>query len=374
LCHLGFLFRSYKDLTSKAKNNLSPAVNGIILKYRITGLNDNNYNLVDYLQKNDEEITYFRTLFDNTDILSDFYKNKSFVVLKNITFIDRSNNSVTLDLGTQSIANYYVNGDPSKTVTIQYYVYGLSGQGGINMTFGPLKTLSVSPIEVKDGEEGTRYTSQLPRLLTSTSSRVNNIIQINLYNLNINLMAYRFKYCALTINEEVVSGVAGVALLSGYTYYRANMNRVAAENRFLSGKEGNEYETAKEIIKNMRQFLSDRSTPEVKLTNLQNISLSANKAGLSKSNEINRAFNDNKLTTAEDLSKAYNDVLDSVRNGLTNTAGLSEQFKQSLANYIDEAKGGFTDFVNSSGQITRLSQLANDADEEVSDYLGHLDI
>ena len=363
LCHLGFLFRSYKDLTSKAKNNLSPAVNGIILNYRITGLNQSSYSLVNYLQKNDEEITYFRNLFDNTDILSDFYKNKSFVVLKNLTYIDSNNNSVTLDLGTQSIANYYVNGDPSKTVTIQYYVYGPSGQGGINMTFGPLKTLSVSPIEVKDGEDGTRYTSQLPRLFTSTASRVNEIIMVNLYNHHLNQTAYRFKYCALSFFRKTPKTIQKPTI-------------VTPKSAILSSAKPEELANASDLIDLMRTAGSSELSIASRLSALQELGV---QMGLDPGHDyFNNFKNDPDLFRTKsgpvvkprnqaiynerlesDMNDAMANVSEQLREGaLKNNLGLSDELASKISAYWKGIRGGA--LAGDISDVGNLSELAGD--------------
>jgi len=201
ICHLGFLFKTYKIITSGNTLNLSPSVNGILLRYRYTGITNSDYSLVNYLQKNDAEITYFRSLLDNSDIMNDYYKNKTSVILKTLNYTDKYNKSVNLDLGEQSITNYYVNGDPSKSITIGYYVYSPSGLGGVNMSFGPLKTITINPFIVNDGGDNIRYTSQLPKIFTSTSSKVNNVMSVNLYNQTFGIIPYAFIYSAIIHDE-----------------------------------------------------------------------------------------------------------------------------------------------------------------------------
>jgi len=207
ICHTGFLLRSYKFLTCQLNRNLTGKVDGLILDYRVTGINQKTYSLVNYLQKNDPEITYFRMLFDGTSILSDFYINKAWILIRTLTFVHRNGKTITLDLGTQSIANYYINGEPSQPITIEYLIYAPSGINGINKSFGPVKTITINPIIVDDGPGRNRYSSQLPVFFTSTTSRVNRKIRVNLYNLYFGYKAYNFKYSALRIKNQIAGTV-----------------------------------------------------------------------------------------------------------------------------------------------------------------------
>jgi len=196
-CHLGFFFESYKYITSNNQVNLSEEVNGIKLCNRITGLHKSTYRLIDYLQKNDNEIFYFRNLLDGTDIMNDFYLNKTSVIVKQLIFTDKKGQQKTLNLGKESISQYYVNGDSSKSVTLDYYLYAPSGEGGVNMTFGPRKSVTVTPFQIPD-DSGQRYTSQLPNIFVSTSSRSNSMMILNLYNLNYGMAPYLLKYSVIT--------------------------------------------------------------------------------------------------------------------------------------------------------------------------------
>jgi len=235
ICHLGFLTRSYKDITSKNYLNLSNNVNGIVLSYRYTGINSDTYWLVNYLQKNDPEIYYFRTLLEGSELMSDYYRNKSFVLLKTLSYTDKNGNIISLDLGTESISNYYVNGDPSKSITIDYLIFGPSSIGSINMIFGPVKKITIQPLLVNDNFQGTRYTSQLPRIFTSTSKRSSSKMIINLYNLKLNYSPYYIIYSALKLSDVenfassktgyITEGASAVALLgtaSAVKIYRYN--------------------------------------------------------------------------------------------------------------------------------------------------------
>lgn len=194
ICHIGFKFESYKNITSENFDNLSPEVNGILLSFRITGINSATYKLVDFLQKNDPEITYYRNLLDGSDLMNEYYKDKTDVLLKYLTFTDWDNKQITLDLGEEGISYYYVNGDPSKPITIQYRIKGPAGPGGINIVFGPLKSLTVTPFLVKDGDQGVRYTSQLPRFFTSSTSRSGAIIIASLYGTAGHNLPYCIRY------------------------------------------------------------------------------------------------------------------------------------------------------------------------------------
>ena len=194
ICHIGFKFESYKNITSENFDNLSPEVNGILLSFRITGINSAIYKLVDFLQKNDPEITYYRNLLDGSDLMNEYYKDKTDVLLKYLTFTDWDNKQITLDLGEEGISYYYVNGDPSKPITIQYRIKGPAGPGGINIVFGPLKSLTVTPFLVKDGDQGVRYTSQLPRFFTSSTSRSGAIIIASLYGTAGHNLPYCIRY------------------------------------------------------------------------------------------------------------------------------------------------------------------------------------
>lgn len=203
ICHLGFMFKSYKNVTSRNTVNLSSGVNGIVLTFRITGINSLTYNLISYLQKNDSNLYFYKNLFDGTDLLNDFYKDKTFVLLKTLTYTDKNSVVKTIDLGTESIAQYYVNGDPEKAVKIQYLVNSPSGIGGVNMSFGPIKELSVTPYVVNDQGDGVRYISQLPKIFTSTNSRASNKMICSLYNQTLYLRAYGLIY---TTNPEFIPG------------------------------------------------------------------------------------------------------------------------------------------------------------------------
>jgi len=191
--HLGFLFRSYRDMTSSDLMNLSDAVNGIVLSNRITGINKIYYTLTDYLQRNDPDVENFTTLLDYTQLMSDFYIDKSFVLLKTITFTDKLGNVQTIDLGQDSFAKYCINGDSSKPITIKYSIFGPSGSESVDMSFGPFKTITITPVLIPDGT-GFRYTSMLPKIFTSTTSRANMIMMKNLFNKNVDMTPYLLKY------------------------------------------------------------------------------------------------------------------------------------------------------------------------------------
>lgn len=195
--HIGFFLRSYRDITSSARVNLDPSVNGLVLSYRVTGVNKITYALSNYLQKNDPDVQNFTTLLDNSDILNYFYKNKAFVLIKTLTYTDRLGVTFTLNLGVDSIVRYYVNGDPSKDVTMVYTVNSPSGPGGINMTFSEDKTITVKPILVTDEDKSVRYSSQLPKLFTSTTSRSNIIMSPTLFNYTMGMMPYVFNFAVM---------------------------------------------------------------------------------------------------------------------------------------------------------------------------------
>lgn len=192
--HLGFLYRSYKDMTSSATVNLSPDINGIVLSFRITGLNKVSYMLTNFLQNNDPDVETFTTLLDNTTIMSDFYINKAFILIKSITYTDRLGKSITIDLGVNGITSYYVNGDPSQPITIVYTINQPSGPGGVNMAFGPFTSITITPKLVTDSDGTVRYSSQLPKSFTSTSSRANGIMMMNLFNQTTQMTNYNLNY------------------------------------------------------------------------------------------------------------------------------------------------------------------------------------
>jgi len=199
ICHTGFRYLSNRENIKNANLNLSKNILGSLLSFRMTGINKNTYQLVDYLQKNDPNIYNFRTLFDGTDLLNDFYKNKTSVLFRTLEYTDRGSEMKVIDFGIDSFAPYYINGDPSKPITVTYRLYEPSGEDGTNMIYGPLKTITVQPIIVDDSKPGKkRWSSQLPMEFTSTTSRANAIMQIDLFNQAVGGGSYRINYAAVT--------------------------------------------------------------------------------------------------------------------------------------------------------------------------------
>ena len=184
MCHTFFSFRSSRDAATIGVN-LNKTVNGNILSNRITGINNNTYNVVNYTIKDDPNVTYFTTLFDFSELLNDYFKTKNRVIIKFLTYTDRTGLVRTIDLGTDSFAPYYVNGEPSAPVTVQYYNFGPAGDDGLNMVYSPLKTVVVQPVLVDDMNGGKRWSSQMPVIFTKTSSRGNAVMQMSLYNTTI---------------------------------------------------------------------------------------------------------------------------------------------------------------------------------------------
>ena len=136
-------------------------------------------------------------MFDGTDLLNDFYKNKTQVLFRTLEYTDRASEKKVIDFGIDSFAPYYINGAPSKQVTVTYRLYEPSGADGINMVYGPLKSITVQPIIVDDSKAGKkRWSSQLPMEFTSTTSRANAIMQTDLFNLMIGGGKYNINYAA----------------------------------------------------------------------------------------------------------------------------------------------------------------------------------
>ena len=199
ICHTGFRYLSNRENIKNSSQNFSNKILGSLLSFRMTGVNKNTYELVDYLQKNDPEVYYFRTLFDGTDLLNDFYKNKTSVLFRTLEYTDRASEKKVIDFGIDSFAPYYVNGDPSKPITVTYRLYEPSGEDGTNMVYGPLKTITVQPIIVDDSKAGKkRWSSQLPMEFTSTTSRANAIMQTDLFNMTIGGGKYIINYANYT--------------------------------------------------------------------------------------------------------------------------------------------------------------------------------
>ena len=181
LCSIGFRTYPNKDRISRLNLNLNNEVSGEILKFRVTGVNKSFYSLHNFLKKDDPNVYYFNSLFDFTEIMNDFYLLKSNVILQTMTFTDRDGKEVKLDLGINSFARYAVNGEPSAPVTLEYKIYGPSGTDGINLVYGPTKTITIQPIQVDDFDGGKRWTSEWPSLFVRTSNRANKIIRQSLY-------------------------------------------------------------------------------------------------------------------------------------------------------------------------------------------------
>ena len=181
MCHIGFTTYPNKDRVVRLNLNLNSEVTGEVLSYRVTSVSNDTYELFNFLKKDDPTIYYFNSLLDFTELMDDFYLLKSNIILQTMSFTDRDGNTVTLDLGNNTIARYAVNGDPTKPVTFTYKIYGPSGTDGVNLIYGPTKTISVTPVQVDDFDGGKRWTSELPSLFVRTSNRANNIIRNSLY-------------------------------------------------------------------------------------------------------------------------------------------------------------------------------------------------
>jgi len=195
ICHIGFHTLSNREKALRQNQNLNLKILGGVLTNRMTGINKVSYNIINFLQKNDPNIYYFQNLFDFTEVMNDYYLNKTDVLMLTLEYTDRNNKKQLISLGQDGLVNYYVNGEPSTPVTVTYRLFQPSGEDGINMVYGPIKTVTVQPILVEDSKDGTfRYTSQLPRIMTSTSSRANAIMQRNLFNMTIGGGKYIINY------------------------------------------------------------------------------------------------------------------------------------------------------------------------------------
>jgi len=113
--------------------------------------------------------------------MNDFYLNKSIVILQSLTFTNRDGLEETIDLSINSLARYAVNGEPSAPVFFTYRNYGPSGDDGINLVYGPTKSIIVQPIQVDDFDGNKRWNSELPSLYVRTSNRANLKIRKSLY-------------------------------------------------------------------------------------------------------------------------------------------------------------------------------------------------
>ena len=181
MCNIGFTTYPNKDRVARLNLNLNNEVSGDVLGYRVTSVHKDTYEIFNFLKKDDPNIYYYNNLLDFSEIMNDFYLLKSNVILQTMSFTDRDGNKVTLDLSINSMAPYAVNGEPSSPVTFTYIIYGPSGTDGINLVYGPKKTVTITPVQVDDFGGGKRWTSELPSLFVCTSNRANSIIRGSLY-------------------------------------------------------------------------------------------------------------------------------------------------------------------------------------------------